>query len=124
VPNILTLPSVQEFFYRCLHISITKTVYILPVNDQLDTQFPEHHPNEQNPMFPILHNKYHVTPHLTLNQYFNPAEPVLFLELSDTVHLSSMDERKTNLMHLLYIFIVAVGDALHVSGVFAHRQAR
>jgi hypothetical protein len=29
-----------------------------------------------------------------------------------------MDERKTNLMHLLYIFIVAVGDALHVSGVF------
>jgi hypothetical protein len=33
-------------------------------------------------------------------------------------------ERKTNLMHLLYIFIVAVGDALHVSGVFAHRQER
>jgi hypothetical protein len=32
-----------------------------------------------------------------------------------------MDERKTN---LLYIFIVAVGDALHVSGVFAHRQER
>jgi hypothetical protein len=26
-----------------------------------------------------------------------------------------MDERKTNLMHLLYIFIVAVEDALHVS---------
>jgi hypothetical protein len=35
-----------------------------------------------------------------------------------------MDERKTNLMHLLYIFIVAVGDALQVSGVFAHRQER
>jgi hypothetical protein len=35
---------------------------------------------------------------------------------------SFLDERKTNLMHLLYIFIVAVGDALHVSGVFAHRQ--
>jgi hypothetical protein len=35
-----------------------------------------------------------------------------------------MDERKTNLMHLLCIFIVAVGDALHVSGVFAHRQER
>jgi hypothetical protein len=35
-----------------------------------------------------------------------------------------MDERKTNLMHLLYIFTVAVGDALHVSGVFAHRQER
>jgi hypothetical protein len=35
-----------------------------------------------------------------------------------------MDERKTNLMQLLYIFIVAVGDALHVSGVFAHRQER
>jgi hypothetical protein len=35
-----------------------------------------------------------------------------------------MDERKTNLMHLLYIFIVGVGDALHVSGVFAHRQER
>jgi hypothetical protein len=33
-----------------------------------------------------------------------------------------MDERKTNLMHLFYIFIVAVADALHVSGVFAHRQ--
>jgi hypothetical protein len=46
------------------------------------------------------------------------------LEVSDTVHLFSMDERKTNLMHLLYIFIVAVGDALHVSGVFAHRQER
>jgi hypothetical protein len=30
------------------------------------------------------------------------------LEVSDTVHLFSMDERKTNLMHLLYIFIVAV----------------
>jgi hypothetical protein len=35
-----------------------------------------------------------------------------------------MDERKTNLMHLLYIFTVAVGDAVHVSGVFAHRQER
>jgi hypothetical protein len=43
-------------------------------------------------------------------------------EVSDTVHLFSMDKRKTNLMHLLYIFIVAVGDALRVSGVFAHRQ--
>jgi hypothetical protein len=31
-------------------------------------------------------------------------------------------KEKTNLMHLLYIFIVAVGDALHVSGVFAHHQ--
>jgi hypothetical protein len=48
----------------------------------------------------------------------------LRFEVSDTVHLFSMDERKTNLMHLLYIFIVAVGDALHVSGVFAHRQER
>jgi hypothetical protein len=46
------------------------------------------------------------------------------LEVSDTAHLFSMDERKTILMHLLYIFIVAVGDALHVSGVFAHRQER
>jgi hypothetical protein len=36
----------------------------------------------------------------------------------------SKDERKTNLMQLLYIFIVAVRDALHVSGVFAHRQER
>jgi hypothetical protein len=45
-------------------------------------------------------------------------------EVSDTVHLFSMDERKAKLMHLLYIFIVAVGDALHVSGVFAHRQER
>jgi hypothetical protein len=35
-----------------------------------------------------------------------------------------MDERKTNLMHLLYIFIVAVGDAVRVSGVFAHHQER
>jgi hypothetical protein len=35
-----------------------------------------------------------------------------------------MDERKNNLKQLLYIFIVAVGDALHVSGVFAHRQER
>jgi hypothetical protein len=35
-----------------------------------------------------------------------------------------MDEKRTNLMHLLYIFIVAVGDALHVSGVFAHHQER
>jgi hypothetical protein len=25
---------------------------------------------------------------------------------------------------LFYIFIVVVGDALHVSGVFAHRQER
>jgi hypothetical protein len=33
-----------------------------------------------------------------------------------------VNERKTNLMHLLYIFIVAVRDAVHVSGVFAHRQ--
>jgi hypothetical protein len=47
-----------------------------------------------------------------------------YFEMSDTVHFFSMDERKTNLMHLLYIFIVAVGDALHVSGVFAHRQER
>jgi hypothetical protein len=44
--------------------------------------------------------------------------------VSDTVHLFSTDERKTNLMHMLYIFIVADGDALHVSGVFAHRQER
>jgi hypothetical protein len=35
-----------------------------------------------------------------------------------------MYERKTNLMQLLYIFIVTVGDALHVSGVFAHHQER
>jgi hypothetical protein len=35
-----------------------------------------------------------------------------------------LDERKTKLMQLLYIFIVAVGDALHVSGVFAHRLER
>jgi hypothetical protein len=35
-----------------------------------------------------------------------------------------MNERKTNLMQLLYVFIVAVGDALHVSGVFARRQER
>jgi hypothetical protein len=35
-----------------------------------------------------------------------------------------MNERKTNLMQLLYIFIVAVWDALHVSGVFAHHQER
>jgi hypothetical protein len=46
------------------------------------------------------------------------------VEVSDTVHLFSMDERKNNLMHVLYIFIVAVGDALHVSGVCAHRQER
>jgi hypothetical protein len=46
------------------------------------------------------------------------------LEVSDTVHLCSMNERKTNLMQLLYIFIVAVVDALHVSGVFAHHQVR
>jgi hypothetical protein len=36
-------------------------------------------------------------------------------------HIYPLDERKTNLMQLLYIFIVVVGDALHVSGVFAHR---
>jgi surface polysaccharide O-acyltransferase-like enzyme len=35
-----------------------------------------------------------------------------------------MNERKTNYMQLLYIFIVAVGDALHVSGVFAQHQER
>jgi hypothetical protein len=35
-----------------------------------------------------------------------------------------MIERKTNVMQVLYIFIVAVGDALHVSGVFAHHQER
>jgi hypothetical protein len=44
---------------------------------------------------------------------------------SGTVNKRNLDERKTNLMHLLYIFfIVAVGDALHVSGAFAHRQER
>jgi hypothetical protein len=32
--------------------------------------------------------------------------------------------KKTNLMQLLYIYIVAVGDALHVLGVFAHHQER
>jgi hypothetical protein len=41
-----------------------------------------------------------------------------------STNLWVLDERKTNLMHLSYIFIVAVGDALHVSGVFAHRQER
>jgi hypothetical protein len=48
------------------------------------------------------------------------------LEVSDTstMHIFSMDETKTNLMHLLYIFIVAVRDTVHVSGVFAHRQER
>jgi hypothetical protein len=44
------------------------------------------------------------------------------LEVSDTVHLFSMDERKTNLMHLLYIFIVAVGDAPHVLGEHARNM--
>jgi hypothetical protein len=52
------------------------------------------------------------------------ADKILKFEVSDTVHLFSMDERRTNLMQLLYIFIVAVGDAVHVSGVFAHRQER
>jgi hypothetical protein len=33
-------------------------------------------------------------------------------------------EEKTNLIQLLYIFIVAVGDVLQVSGVFAHHQER
>jgi hypothetical protein len=46
------------------------------------------------------------------------------LEVGDTVHLCSMNKRKTNLMQLLYIFIVAVGDPLHVSGVFTHHQER
>jgi hypothetical protein len=40
------------------------------------------------------------------------------------INVNFMVERKTNLMHLLYIFIVAVGDALHVSAMFAHRQER
>jgi hypothetical protein len=53
--------------------------------------------------------------------FWNNA-PILLLT-GDTIP-SQVDERKTNLMHLLYIFIVAVGDALHVSGVFAHRQER
>jgi hypothetical protein len=35
-----------------------------------------------------------------------------------------MKERKTNLMQMSYIFFVAAGDALHVSGVFAHHQER
>jgi hypothetical protein len=35
-----------------------------------------------------------------------------------------MNERKTNLLQLLYRFIVAVGDAQQVSGVFAHHQER
>jgi hypothetical protein len=39
-------------------------------------------------------------------------------------HRKEMNERKINLMQLLYRFIVAVGDALHVSGVFAHHQER
>jgi hypothetical protein len=50
-----------------------------------------------------------------VNRYFQTE----VIELSFT-----LDERKTNLMQLLYIFIVAVGDAVHVSGVFAHRQER
>jgi hypothetical protein len=61
--------------------------------------------------------------YLRTNSDFCPIEHKL-IEVSDTVHLFSMDERKTNLMQLLYIFIVAVGDALHVSGVYAHRQER
>jgi hypothetical protein len=35
-----------------------------------------------------------------------------------------MYETKTNLMQVLYIFIVGFGDALHVPGVFAHHQER
>jgi hypothetical protein len=35
-----------------------------------------------------------------------------------------MNEGETNLMQLLYIFIVAVGVALHLSGVFTHHQER
>jgi hypothetical protein len=58
-----------------------------------------------------------------IHGFFVPPNKSL-VEVSDTVHLFSMDERKTNLMHLLHICIVAVGDALHVSGVFAHRQER
>jgi hypothetical protein len=55
-------------------------------------------------------------PRASLNKYFSvPQTKNKITEVSDTVHLFSMDERKTNLMQLLYIFIVAVGDALHVS---------
>jgi hypothetical protein len=46
------------------------------------------------------------------------------IRTNQAINPSQMDERKTKLMHLLYIFIVAVGDALHVSGVFAQRQER
>jgi hypothetical protein len=50
---------------------------------------------------------------------------ILLREVLDCKEMyRSWDERKTNLLHLLYIFIVAVGDALHVSGVLAHRQER
>jgi hypothetical protein len=45
-------------------------------------------------------------------QFKNKSDAIVYtlfiLEVSDTVHLFSMDERKTNLMQLLYIFIVAV----------------
>jgi hypothetical protein len=56
-----------------------------------------------------------------------PYFPTLSYKLQDLREKfieHKMCERKTNLMHLLYVFIVAVEDALHVSGVFAHRQER
>jgi hypothetical protein len=46
------------------------------------------------------------------------------VEVSDKVHFCLLNERKTKLMQLLYMFIVAVGDTLQVSGVFAHHQER
>jgi hypothetical protein len=55
--------------------------------------------------------------------YYTKHLKKCYIVVNDTVHLCSMDKRKTNLMQL-YIFIVAVGDALHVLGVFAHHQER
>jgi hypothetical protein len=55
-------------------------------------------------------------------------EPKSYCPISDVMNIQEtfleLNERKTNLMQLLYIFIVAVGDALHVSGLFAQHQER
>jgi hypothetical protein len=44
--------------------------------------------------------------------------------VSDTVHLFSLNEKKNQLDAPVVYIIVAVGDALHVSGVFDHLQER
>jgi hypothetical protein len=68
-------------------------------NNQL---IPEQHPNEQNPMFQLFHNWYHMShPTWHLNQYFTSTQPNQF---HCTLHTRQSSTQVCLSVHQLYFY--------------------